>query len=69
MKPYGRLKHITGGNFWKIDRHPHPKHKLVNWWEKICDVVSRKTMKQKYKDEICTELSDIYKEKTNLPNE
>ena len=52
MKLYGREKHVTGGNNWKTDYHIHPKHILQNWWEGICDVVSRKTMKQKLKREI-----------------
>ena len=51
MKPYGREKHVTGANTWKKDRHPHPKHKWMNWWETICDVISRKTMKQNWKRE------------------
>jgi len=58
MKPYGRLKHVTGGKEWKKDRHFHPKHKIVNWWETICDVVSRKTMKLKIKKEVEKELLD-----------
>ena len=50
MKPYGRekkLHHFKG----KIDYHPHPKHKLRNWWESICDCLSRSTMKRKWKKE------------------
>ena len=50
MKPYGREKkvhHFKG----KIDYHFHPKHKLVNWWETICDCLSRSTMKRKWKKE------------------
>ena len=50
MKPYGRekkLHHFKG----KIDYHPHPKRKLQNWWESICDCLSRSTMKRKWKKE------------------
>ena len=45
MKPYGREKivhHFKG----KKDMHPHPKHLFENWWETICKLVSRRTMKQ-----------------------
>lgn len=52
MKPYGREKHITGGNKWKTDGHFHPKHLVENWWESICDVISRRTMKQNLRREI-----------------
>ena len=34
MKPYGRLKHVTGANEWKIDYHMHDGDKKVkNWWD------------------------------------
>lgn len=49
MKPYGREKKIKGTS-WKRDCHP-PKG-FVNWWENICNCVSRKTMKQQFKKEI-----------------
>lgn len=49
MKPYGREKNVKGAS-WKQDCHP-PKG-FINWWENICQCVSRKTMKQKIKREI-----------------
>lgn len=56
MKPYGREKHVTGNNTWKIDFHLHPKHKIMNWWEDICRLIPRSTMKQKLKKEIENEM-------------
>lgn len=47
MKPYGREKivhHFKG----KKDVHPYPKHLFENWWETICKLVSRRTMKQMF---------------------
>ena len=36
MKPFGRMKKISGGNSWKRDYHLHKKgRKLLNWWEDI----------------------------------
>lgn len=55
MKPYGRVKTVKGSS-WKKDIHPQKGHK--NWWEDICDPVSRSTMKLKFK----TELRDDYKQ-------
>lgn len=52
MKPYGRDKVISGGNNWKIDRHPRPKKKWINWWEDITDYLCRSTMKQNLKKEL-----------------
>lgn len=46
MKPYGREKHVTGGNQWKRDYHMHKNgRKLENWWESICAYVPRSTTK------------------------
>lgn len=50
MKPYGREKKITGGQPWKMDYHP--KKGLKNWWEDMCDCLSRSTMKLKIKRDI-----------------
>ena len=52
MKPYGREKHVSGGNNWKIDFHIRPKRKLKNWWEDICAPLSRTTMKANVRKEI-----------------
>ena len=52
MKPYGREKHVSGGNNWKIDFHIRPKGKLQNWWRDICQLLPRSTMKAKAKKEV-----------------
>lgn len=52
MKPYGREKHVSGGNNWKIDFRIRPKRKLQNWWEDICQLLPRSTMKAKAKKEV-----------------
>ena len=56
MKPYGREKHVSGGNKWKKDVHIRPKGKFQNWWEDICQLLPRSTMKSKAKKEIEEEL-------------
>ena len=42
MKPYGREKKVRFQH--KKDRHP--KKGFINWWEDLCNCLSRKTMKQ-----------------------
>lgn len=59
MKPYGREKYVSGGNNWKIDFHIRPKRKFQNWWEDICQLLPRSTMKAKVKKEIEVELLKI----------
>lgn len=49
MKPYGRVKTVKGFS-WKKDIHPPKGHK--NWWEDICDPISRSIMKLNFKKEI-----------------
>ena len=50
MKPYGREKKIKGAGLWKRDYHLHEKNrKLRNWWEGLNNIVSRRTLKQKFK--------------------
>ena len=49
MKPYGRVKTVKGSS-WKKDIHPPKGHK--NWWEDICDPISRSIMKLNFKKEI-----------------
>jgi hypothetical protein len=56
MKPYGRENKLQGFGKWKTDVHP-PKG-LVNWWENICDLLSRSRMKQISKKEINREISE-----------
>jgi len=50
MKPYGREKKIKGGKPWKIDNHP--RKGMINWWESMCDYLTRSRMKQMWKQEI-----------------
>ena len=53
MKPFGREKKIKGSGIWKKDYHIHHKNKKVkNWWEDICDYLSRSMMKQNWKKDI-----------------
>jgi len=54
MKPYGREKSVKGRS-WKKDVHP-PKG-YINWWEDICDFLSRSAMKQQVKKEINKEIN------------
>lgn len=57
MKPYGRLKFVTGGNSWKIDYHMHQNgRKLLNWWKDICSPLPRTTLKKLWKKQITDEL-------------
>ena len=49
IKPYGRVKTVKGSS-WKKDIHPPNGHK--NWWEDICDPISRSIMKLNFKKEI-----------------
>ena len=53
MKPYGREKNIKGGSGWKIDWHPRKGRQ--NWWETMCDLLTRSRMKQDWKKEIDNE--------------
>lgn len=53
MKPYGRVKKITQNPDWKRDYHIHENgRKVANWWESICSLLSRSTLKQRIKREI-----------------
>lgn len=57
MKPYGRIKHVTGGNKWKLDYHLHKNgKKLENWWEEICGYLPRTTIKKLWKKDIDVEI-------------
>lgn len=50
MQPYGRGKKIKGSGAWKKDYHIHEKNRKVkNWWEDMCDFLSRSRMKQIWK--------------------
>lgn len=53
MKPYGREKKVKGSS-WKKDCHP--KRGYINWWEEICDYLSRGRIKQLNKKDINNEL-------------
>ena len=61
MKPYGREKNITSGRVWKIDNHIHEKG-YVNWWENMCDFLTRGSMKHIQKREINKEINDNWYE-------
>lgn len=57
MKPFGRIKKISGGNSWKRDYHLHKKgRKLLNWWEDIATCMTRTSMKKLLNIEIKKEL-------------
>ena len=56
MKPYGRDKKIKGTGKWKQDVHP-PKG-YINWWENMCNFLSRSRMKQVWKKEIKEEIEN-----------
>ena len=56
MKPYGRERNVKGGKPWKKDVHP-PKG-YINWWESMIDLLSRSSIKRKWKKEINQELND-----------
>ena len=63
MKQFGLEKKVSGAqhgrNPWKVDYHLHENgHKLENWWEGFCNLVSRTTMKHRIKREIERELQD-----------
>ena len=58
MKPYGREKKLKGGKEWKTD--VHPKKGYINWWETMCDFLSRGRMKQLWKKEVGDELKSEY---------
>ena len=59
MKPFGRMKKISGGNSWKRDYHLHEKgRKLLNWWENIANCVTRTSMRKLLNIEINNELDD-----------
>ena len=53
MKPYGREKKIMRN---LPDYHPHPKHLIKNWWDDMCDYLSRSAMKRKWKKEVEKEI-------------
>lgn len=55
MKPYGREKTVKGRTY-KTDCRPK-RFKALNWWENICDFLSRTTLKHRWKKEIEKELS------------
>lgn len=56
VKPYGREKYVSGGNNWKKDFNIRPKKKFKNWWEDVCDLLPRSTMKANIRKEIQEEL-------------
>lgn len=51
MQPYGRQKKVM----LNIPDY-HPRKGWRNWWDDMCDVLSRSMMKQKLKKEIENEI-------------
>lgn len=57
MKPYGREKRVQQNPEWKRDYHLHKQgRKIANWWERICECLSRTAIKNRVKREIEQEL-------------
>lgn len=68
MKPFGRMKKISGGNSWKRDYHLHKNgRKLLNWWEDIATCMTRTSMKKLLNIEIDNEILELY-EKQDITN-
>lgn len=64
MKPFGRIKKISGGNSMKRDYHLHKKgRKLLNWWEDIATCMTRTSMKKLLNIEIEKELQEDREDK------
>ncbi len=58
MKPYGRekkIKHFYGKKDFNII---FKNKKLENWWEEMCTIISRKSIKQSVKKRINNELNE-----------
>ena len=65
MKPYGREKNLKGSGPWKRDYHVRKAgRKIANWWEDMCDVVSRMTMKRMTEREVDEEVLSETKDDT-----
>lgn len=59
MKPYGREKKVKGTGSWKTDYHIHHKNKKIgNWWEDICNFLTRSRMKQLLQKDIDLEINE-----------
>ena len=56
MKPYGRLKKVKG-RVWKKD--VHPPRGFINWWEEMCDFLSRGAIKQRIRKDINKEIGEL----------
>jgi hypothetical protein len=54
MRPYGRHKKVRFPS--KTDYHP--KKGYINWWEDVCDVIPRKTMKRIWMRDLQKELQE-----------
>lgn len=59
MKPYGREKKVLFNGPGKTDCHP--KKGFINWWENMCDYLSRGRMKQLTQKGIDDELAEAKK--------
>ena len=59
MRPYGREKRVSQNPKWKRDHHLHNKGcKLANWWEGICECLSRTAIKRKVRQDIRNEIDE-----------
>lgn len=54
MKPYGREKTVKASGTWKKDVHPGKGY--INWWESMCDFLTRSKMKRIYRRDMDTEI-------------
>jgi len=46
MKPYGRYKKYKGTS---SKKDVHPKKGYVNWWENVCEFLTRSSIKKQWK--------------------
>ena len=59
MKPYGQVKKLPASGDWKKDYHIYEGNKrLKNWWEDMCCLRPRTTIKKLVNDEINKTLKD-----------
>lgn len=58
MKPYGRDKKVLGSGSWKKDYHLK-RLGCANWWENMCDFLTRSRIKQIVQKDITNEILDV----------
>lgn len=54
MKPYGRKKAPR----WPSKEDCHPQKGWRNWWENMCDCLSRNVIKQEWRKQIEKEIEE-----------